>query len=615
MQKVQAMSKNKASFLLSLLVGSIGLLGSVLPASVNAATVTVVNLDSQGEGFNDTTPASPVGGNSGTTIGQQRTIAFQHAANIWGSHLQSAVPIRVGGQFDPLPCTASGGTLGSAGPKSANRDFVGAPVAGTWYPIALANAIAGIDFLPNDNHISATFSSTIGSTGCLESSGWYYGLDASPPPGKIDFVSVLLHELGHGLGFLTYVDRQTGAKALGFDDAYMRHLERHGSTPPGFPSMTDAQRLAASIDTGNLHWTGANVRAASGTLFVGTVGDHVRMYAPNPVVPGSSVSHWDTVLSPNQMMEPSYTVPIHTPSLELQLFKDIGWGVNTPAPGTYALNVAVAGSGTVTSNPSGINCGGDCSENYANGTNVTLTATSNSGYVFGNWSGACAGSSSSCVVNMNAAKSVTATFTSTPQANLSIAKIGTGAGTVYRTNGAINCGTTCSESVAPGAIATINASPASGSTFAGWSGGACAGTGSCSFSVNADTTVNAQFNLANGGQTSMPLLQSNLSGPKDSAQYFSVPVPANAKNLIIQINGGTGDADLYVKFSQQPTQTVYDCRPFLSGNYEFCAFPNPSGGVYQIMITGFQAYSGLTLSASYQTQQLDITPIINLLLD
>ena len=179
------MSKNKANFLLSLLVGSIGLLGSLLPASVNAATVTVVNLDSQGEGFNDTTPASPVGGNSGTTIGQQRTIAFQHAANIWGSHLQSAVPIRVGGQFDPLSCTASSGTLGSAGPTSANRDFVGAPVAGTWYPIALANAIAGIDFLPNDNHIRATFSSTIGSTGCLESSGWYYGLDASPPREKL----------------------------------------------------------------------------------------------------------------------------------------------------------------------------------------------------------------------------------------------------------------------------------------------------------------------------------------------------------------------------------------------------------------------------------------------
>ena len=615
MQKVQAMSKNKASFLLSLLVGSIGLLGSLLPASVNAATVTVVNLDSQGEGFNDTTPASPVGGNSGTTIGQQRTIAFQHAANIWGSHLQSTVPIRVGGQFDPLSCTASSGTLGSAGPTSANRDFVGAPVAGTWYPIALANALAGVDFLPNSNHINAKFSSNIGTQGCMESSGWYYGLDASPPPGKIDFVSVLLHELGHGLGFLTFVDRATGAKFSGYDDTYMRHLERHGSTPPGFPSMTDAQRLAASIDTGNLHWTGANVRAASGTLFVGTVGDHVRMYAPNPVVPGSSVSHWDTVLSPNQMMEPSYTVPIHAPSLELQLFKDIGWGVNTPAPGTYALNVAVAGSGTVTSNPSGINCGGDCAENYANGTNVTLTATSSSGYVFGNWSGACAGSSSSCVVNMNAAKSVTATFTSTPQATLSIAKVGTGAGTVYRTNGAINCGTACSESVAPGAIATINASPASGSTFAGWSGGACAGTGSCSFSVNADTTVNAQFNLIAGGKTLTPLLLSNLSGVSGSSQYYSVAVPAGARNLVIQMSGGNGEADLYVRYGQQPNSTNYDCRPYLSGNIESCNFQTPNAGIYYISIIGFQSFSGLTLSASYQTTSFDLTPVINLLLD
>lgn len=609
------MSKNEANFLLSLLFGCVGLLGSLLPSSVNAATVTVVNLDSQGEGFNDTTPASPVGGNSGTTIGQQRTIAFQHAANIWGSHLQSAVPIRVGGQFDPLSCTASSGTLGSAGPTSANRDFVGAPVAGTWYPIALANALAGVDFLPNGNHISARFSSNIGTQGCMESSGWYYGLDASPPAGKIDFVSVLLHELGHGLGFLTFVDRATGAKFSGYDDTYMRHLERHGSVPSGFPNMTDAQRLAASIDTGNLHWTGVNVRAVSGALSAGAVGDHVRMYAPNPVMPGSSVSHWDTVLSPNQMMEPSYTAPIHTPFLELQLFRDIGWGVNTPAPGTYALNVAVAGSGTVTSNPSGINCGGDCAENYANGTNVTLTATPYSGYVFGNWSGACAGSSLSCVVNMNAAKSVTATFTSTPQATLSIAKVGTGAGTVYRTNGAINCGTTCSESVTQGAIATINALPASGSTFAGWSGGVCTGTGSCSFSVNADTTVNAQFNLIAGGQTSTPLLQSNLSGPGGFTQYFSVAVPLGAKNLVIQTSGGDGDADLYVKIGQQPTLSSYDCRPYLSGNDEKCSFSTPSAGIYHIMINGYQAFNGLTLSASYQKSVIDITPILNLLLD
>ena len=140
-----------------------------------------------------------------------------------------------------------------------------------------------------------------------------------------------MHELGHGLGFLTFVDLTSGAKALGFNDTFMRNLEDHGASPSDYPSMTNAQRVAASIDTGNLHWTGANVRAASGVLSAGTVGDHVRMYAPNPAQPGSSVSHWDTVLTPNQVMEPSYTGPLHNPVLELPLFQDIGWTVPAKA--------------------------------------------------------------------------------------------------------------------------------------------------------------------------------------------------------------------------------------------------------------------------------------------
>src|SRR5439155_14419220 len=120
------------------------------------------------------------------------------------------------------------------------------------------------------------------------------------PAGTIDFVSVVVHELGHGLGFLTFVDLASGAKMLGFDDTFMLNLERHGGAPPDYPSMTNAQRVAASMDTGNLHWVGPHVEAASGVLTAGTVGTHVQMYAPNPQQLGSSVSHWDTSLTPNQ---------------------------------------------------------------------------------------------------------------------------------------------------------------------------------------------------------------------------------------------------------------------------------------------------------------------------
>ena len=290
--------------------------------------IITVNLDGPGEGFNDPTMAAPVGGNTGTTIGQQRLIAFQHATNIWASLITSPVEVRVEGNFDPLSCSANSAVLGSAGPNTSHRNFAGAPVPGTWYVQALANSLFGGDLNPGSNDIGARFSSTIGTPGCLEKSGWYYGLDASPPPGKIDFVTVLLHELGHGLGFLTLVNLNTGQKLNGFNDAYMRLLEDH-STGKSYPQMTDAERLAASTNTGNLHWTGFNVIAGSGSLTAGRhPSGHVQMYAPNPAQSGSSVSHYDTALSPNELMEPSYTGPLRDVGLTLELFKDLGWNVS-----------------------------------------------------------------------------------------------------------------------------------------------------------------------------------------------------------------------------------------------------------------------------------------------
>src|SRR5262245_53790433 len=190
------------------------LLGIAAVASpvVHAATVVVINADGPGEGFNDPTPASPVGGNTGTTVGAQRLNAFQHAANIWGARISSSVTIRVRAQFDPLSCTDFSAILGQAGPISAWRDFAGALVPVTWYPVAVGNALSVSDLDPGNDDINATFSSTIGTPGCLSSLGWYYGLDGNTPANRIDFVTVLLHELGHGLGFLTFVNLSTGQK-------------------------------------------------------------------------------------------------------------------------------------------------------------------------------------------------------------------------------------------------------------------------------------------------------------------------------------------------------------------------------------------------------------------
>jgi hypothetical protein len=294
-------------------------------ATARAAVITVINADGAGEGINDPTAATPVGGNAGTTRGQQRLIAFQYAADIWGSLLDSPVEIRVNARFDPLDCNATSALLGLAGPETFFRDFAGAPRPATWYPVALASKLAGTDLDPSIDDLDATFNSTLGTT-CSFPRGWYYGLDGNPPGNGVDFVTVALHELGHGLGFLTLVNLSTGAKGSGLDDAYMLHLEDH-STGKSFPDMSNLERVAAGIHTGNLHWVGPNVVAGSGGLTSGRhPSGHVEMYAPNPSVPASSVSHFSNVLSPEELMEPSYTGPVSTVGLAAQLLEDLGWG-------------------------------------------------------------------------------------------------------------------------------------------------------------------------------------------------------------------------------------------------------------------------------------------------
>jgi len=297
----------------------------VVAAPMSAATISIVNYDAPGEGFNDTTPVAPVGGNSGTTLGEQRLIAFQHAADIWGAQLFSDVEIKVAASFDPLSCSAGSATLGGAGPETVHRDFDNAPLAATWYTQALANSLAGVDLDPEVEDIFAIFSSVLGTT-CPFPDGWYYGLDQSPPDSDIDFATVALHEIGHGLGFLTLVGLTTGAKFSGFDDIYAVHLENH-ATGLAYPVMTNAQRVAGNIATGNLHWTGPSV-VASGVLLSGgrePISGHVEMYAPNIIAGGSSVSHFSTTLFPNEAMEPFYTAPAHDPGLALHLMYDIGW--------------------------------------------------------------------------------------------------------------------------------------------------------------------------------------------------------------------------------------------------------------------------------------------------
>ena len=135
------MANRRLPLIAILILGAAALIAA--PHSASAATITIVNADGAGEGFNDPTAAAPVGGNPGTTIGAQRLFVFQTAAKIWGTLLDSPVEIRVNAQFNPQTCTATSGVLGSAAPIGLDRNFPNAPFTNTWYHEALANKLAG----------------------------------------------------------------------------------------------------------------------------------------------------------------------------------------------------------------------------------------------------------------------------------------------------------------------------------------------------------------------------------------------------------------------------------------------------------------------------------------
>jgi serine protease len=94
---------------------------------------------------------------------------------------------------------------------------------------------------------------------------------------------------------------------------------------------------------------------------------------------------------------------------------------------------------------------------------------------------------------------------------------------------------------------------------------------------------------------------SGISGASGSEQRWTIDVPAGSTNLNFDISGGSGDADMYVRFGSAPTTSSYDCRPYKNGNSENCNFASTSGGTYHVMLRGYTSYSGVSLVADYTT--------------
>ena len=260
-----------------------------------------------------------------------QAIAIEHAAGIWGDILQSAVPIKVRITFFPLGANALGITF-----PNGRRDFSGTPLPQTWYASCLANSITGTELNTGESDIDIFLNIT---------TNWYTGTDGNPGAGEYDLVSVALHELGHGLGFVG-LSMKVGTEGSlgtlqasdfaplttsfpwpqldtlpGIFDRYLNDLQDGPLT-----LMANPGTMLGSAMTGNqIYFNGPLVMAANG-------GNAPRIYAPTTYALGSSCVHLNESSfppgDPNELMTPFSSAgnANHWPGpLCIAMMQDIGW--------------------------------------------------------------------------------------------------------------------------------------------------------------------------------------------------------------------------------------------------------------------------------------------------
>lgn len=242
--------------------------------------------------------------------------AFQYAVNLWAASISSSVVIDVEANWASL----GPNVLGSASPSTVHRNFSGAPNTNVYYPAALANQLAATDLQTNSVDITCNFGSDV---------NWYFGLDGNVPPGAYDFVTVVLHELCHGLGFIgsAVVAGSTGfIGQSGSPFVYDTFINDNNSGGPLLDINTGTGTLENALTGGGLIWSGPEGLAAA----VAPPG----IYAPNPWEPGASFSHLreDMYLwgDPNALMTPNLNTgeAIHDPGpIVMGMFADMGWGI------------------------------------------------------------------------------------------------------------------------------------------------------------------------------------------------------------------------------------------------------------------------------------------------
>ena len=327
------------------ILASIGLIAAILvaPISFPAANALEIKVAPAGWGYiyvsgktasvqsTPRTPSANIEKKSNfivnfNTVPTVARAAVQAAIDVWSENFSSTVPVTVNVSWGRA---SSYGILAAASAKSNFANFPNAPDKTLYYAAALANALAGNDLDPNNPELEITISSD---------APWYYGVDGKCPPKSFDLVSVILHEMGHGLGFISgsYYDEYSGYGRVDLPTPF-----------DAYAQLPDGRRLAdmpsPSIETGKaltspLYWSGENgIKANNGIK--------PPLFTPSIYEPGSSVSHLDertfSQVGANSVMTPNLDSGevFHLPgSLLLAMFDDMrlkppaGAAYGTPQP-------------------------------------------------------------------------------------------------------------------------------------------------------------------------------------------------------------------------------------------------------------------------------------------
>jgi len=304
---------------------SLGLMSPL--QSIADASFRIEIFDNPDFGFNDPTPVAPIGGNQATTLGEQRLNALREAVAIWAATIDSPIEIVILTKW----WDGIGGPLASAEVAFWMRDFAGAPRANTWYPLALANKLAGVDFCPppeggdcgGDYDVFIDF---------FSEHRFYLGLDGNLPDDEFDLVSVSLHEIGHGLGITTRFTSpqmtQGPPESPRSSNAIYHYFLEHHFFDRTFPQMTFFERSVAAVGGRFLHWIGPRGMAAAESLTVGRdPSGHLLLFAGANNV---SMIHLIHDVSPPNFMSVSLAGSPRDTTIAYSMLADLGWEEHCP---------------------------------------------------------------------------------------------------------------------------------------------------------------------------------------------------------------------------------------------------------------------------------------------